>query len=162
MPNKNNTDCAKTRTTGLLSRAYWADHCFTRHVARSDRGDKPADDVWKNSLYRFESANLITAEAKSLDVTNTRQPIAATAPNIIENKQVLLAPEKLRKLRFYKVKPAAKKSIVEIKKSQTLIRAWLFNKNSIFKYLFSRWSWYSRCQSDTNHRRKAIKIWKFK
>ena len=78
-------------------------------MARSDRGDKPADDVWKNLLYRFESANLITAEAKSLGVTNARQPIAATAPDIIENKQVLLAPEKLRKLRFYKVKPATKK-----------------------------------------------------
>ena len=108
-PNKNNTDFAKTRTTGLLARAYRADHCFTRHAARSDMGDKPADDVWENSLYRFESANLITAEAKSLGVTNTRQPIAATAPNIIENKQVLLAHEKLLKLRFYKVKPAAKK-----------------------------------------------------
>ena len=97
MPNKNNTDFAKTRTTGLLARTYRADHCFTRHVARSDRGDKPTDDVWENSLYRFESANLITAEAKSLGVTNARQPIAATAPNIIENKQVFTRSRKTPK-----------------------------------------------------------------
>lgn len=35
-----------------------------------------------------------------------------------------------------KVKPVAKKSIMKIKKSQTLYRARLFNKYSILKYLF--------------------------